>query len=60
MHSGSDGEGRSPLTMAASHGQIQVVDHLIRKHGQDPKGKPNVQQIRKFKDVQPPHKCCDL
>ena len=53
MHSGSDGEGRTPLTMAASHGQIQVVDHMIREHGQDPKGKPKVKG-------QPPHKCCDL
>ena len=42
MHSGSDSEGRTPLTMAASHGQIQVVDHMIREHGQDPKGKPNI------------------
>ena len=36
---GLDSKGRTPLTVAAENGQVEVVNSLVVKHGLDPKCK---------------------
>ena len=36
---GSNRKGYTPLTLAAQHGHVKVIDCLVGEHGIDPEGK---------------------